>query len=95
MGLLKVLGGTSSQDESGRLGLLASSEHVIPFISELDLFELSAFSENIWGETLSGSLEDGTSGLGDSLQVIHGDTTSAEDISVSEVLGGEVTDWAA
>jgi len=40
-------------------------------------------------------LEDSTSCLGNSLEIILLYSTSTEDISVGEVLGGEITDWEA
>ena len=93
MGLLQVLGGTSSQDKGCRLGLLALSEHVVPLVSELDLLELPASTEHVLADALDSGLEDSASGLGNSLQIVLLYSSGAEDISVREVLGGQVTDW--
>jgi hypothetical protein len=38
-------------------------------------------------------LEDSTSGLRNSLEIVFLNSTSAEDTSISEVLGSEITNW--
>ena len=95
LGLLEVLGSTTSEHESGRLGGRALGEHVVALVTKLDLLELAAKTEHILGNTLNGRLEDGTSGLTDTLEIVLGNATSTEDISVGEVLGGEITDGEA
>ena len=90
--LSNVLGSASSKDNSNRLGVGAFSEHVVSLRSELSLFEFTSVTENRRFETVSSSLENGTSGLADALEIILRDATSAENVSVSEVLSGQVTD---
>jgi len=70
---------------------VAIGEHVESFTSELNFFELAAFSHNLLGNTVNGGLNLGTSGLGDVLEIPDRDTTSAENVSVCEVLSGQVT----
>jgi len=94
LGLFKILTGTTTEYEGAWFGLIALSEHVESFISELDLLELTASSENFSIKSITDSrLENSSSGLGNSLEIILLNSTSTEDISVSEVLGSEITDW--
>jgi hypothetical protein len=89
---LNVLSSTTSEDYGDGLALEALGEHVVSFTAELNFLELAALSQNLLGNAVDGSLNLGTGGLGDVLEIPHGDTTSAENISVSEVLSGQVTD---
>lgn len=91
-GLLDVLRGTTSEDNSDGLGLCALGEHVVAFVSELDLFELSTDTEHLAHETVDSGLHDGTSGFAHTVEVLLRDATGTEDISVGEVLGCQVTD---
>jgi len=59
----------------------------------LDFFELSASTESLLWHGVGGGLNDGFGCLGNALQVVLGYSTSAEDVSVSEVLGCKVADW--
>ena len=92
-GLLNVLGSTATDDESHSLGVAALGEHVIALASELDLLELTASSKDLFGDSVGGSLDLTTSGLDSSLEVVRWNTTSAENVSVSKELSGQVTDW--
>ena len=57
----------------------------------MDLLKLSACTENSFGNSISSSLEHTSSGLGNAVKVIELDATSAENVSISEVLSGKVT----
>lgn len=92
LGLLNVLGSSSSKDDSYGFGSGAAGEHVVAFVTELNFLELLAGSEDLLRDTVSGSLGNTTSGLGSSVQIVKGASSSAEDSSVSEVLSGEITD---
>jgi len=91
LSLLEILLSTSSEHEGGRLGLLTASEHVVSLVTKLDLLELAANSEHVRGESLHGGLKDSTGSLGNTGHIILLDSTGAEDVSVGEVLGGEIT----
>jgi len=90
---LKILNGTTSKDNSGSFGRAALGEHVVSFVTKLDLLEFSAETKNIVGQTVDGGLEDSSSSFADSSQIIFLNSTSAEDISVGEVLGSKITNW--
>jgi hypothetical protein len=92
-GFLNVLSSTATDDESHSLGVAALCEHVIALASKLDLLELSASSEDLLADAIGGGLDLTASSLDSSLEVIGWDATSAEDVSVSEELSGQVTDW--
>jgi len=91
-GFLNVLRSTTSENDSDDLGLVALGEHVVSFTAELNFLELAALSHNLLGDAVDGSLNLGTGGLGDVLEIPHGNATSAENISVSEILSGQITD---
>lgn len=91
LGLLNVLGGSTSQDDSYSLGSRASSEHVVAFVTELNFLKLFAGSEDLLTDTVSGSLHNTTGGLGSSVKIVKGATSSAEDVSVSEILSGQIS----
>ena len=91
-GLLNVLGSTTSEDHGDGLALHALGEHVVSFTAELNFLELAALSHDFLGDAVNGGLNLGAGGLGDGLQIPHGDAASAENVSVGEVLGGQVTD---
>ena len=57
----------------------------------MDLFELSARSKGLFWDRVSGGLDDGLGGFCDALHVVLWHTTGTEDVSVGEVLGGQVT----
>ena len=44
-------------------------------------------------ETVNSSLHDCSSGLAYTLKIFFSDTASAENVSVSEILSGKITDW--
>jgi hypothetical protein len=58
----------------------------------LDLLEESAATENILSEAIDGGLHCTACCLRNTLQVIVGHSTSAEDVSISEVLGRQIAD---
>lgn len=91
--LLDVLRGATSDDNCDRFSLGALSEHIISLATKLDFFELTAGTENIIIEAISSGLQDSTGCLAYALQIFLRDTTCAENASVCEVLGGQVTDW--
>lgn len=90
-GFLDVLGGTTTDDHGDGLGGNTLGEHVVSLVTELDFLELSTLAHDSFAKTVGGSLNLSTGSLGNALQIVRGDATSAEDISISEVLGGEVT----
>ena len=95
--LLDILSGSTSDDDGHGLGAGALSEHIVALISELNLFEFSADTENslstFFIETVNSSLQDGASGLAHTLEIIFSNTAGAENVSVSEILSGKITDW--
>ena len=93
MGLLKVLGSTSSEDESGRFGLHALSEHVESLITNLNLLELATESKDVLGKSIDGCLKNGSSSFSNSSEIIFLYSSRAENVSVGKVLGSKVTNW--
>ena len=95
--LLNILRGATSDDDGHGLGAGALSEHIVALISELNLFEFSADTENslstLFIKTVNCSLQDGASGLAHALEIIFSNTAGAENVSVSEILCGKITDW--
>jgi hypothetical protein len=87
------LRGSTSKDHGGTLGVLAISEHIESLISDLDFLEFSASSQNIISEAMDGSLQNGSGGFSNSLEIIFLNSTGAENISVSKVLSGKITNW--
>jgi hypothetical protein len=57
----------------------------------LDFFKEAAFSEDVFGNTLDGSLENGSGGLTNSGEITLLYSTSTEDVVVSEILGCKIT----
>ena len=86
-----VLGGTTTDDDGDSLGIVALSEHVEPFISELDFFKLTALAHYVRGQGISSSLNLAASCFSNALQIINWDTASTKNVSISEVLGSKVT----
>jgi len=93
LGLFKVLGSTSSEDESGRLGLNALSEHVVSLVTNLNLLKLATESKDVLSKSIDGSLKNGSSSFGNSSEIIFLNSSRAENISIGEVLGSKVTNW--
>jgi len=58
----------------------------------LDLLEFTAMSEDLLLDSINGGLDNTASCLGDTVEIVKLDTSSAENLSVSEVLGSEITD---
>jgi hypothetical protein len=92
LGFLNELIGSSSDDDSAGFGIGASGEEIEAFGADLNFLELAADSEGILADVVAGVVEYGSSGFGDAFQVVIGDTAGAENISVSEVLGGQISD---
>lgn len=90
-GFFNVLRSSSSKDDSYGFSGGASSEHVETSISKLDFFEFLTGSENLFGDTVSSSLHDSSSGFGASIEITKRASSSAEDVSVSEVLSGQIS----
>lgn len=59
----------------------------------MHFLEDAAGAEDVLGDALDSCLEDGTGCFGNAVQVILRDAASAEDVTVCEVLGGQVADW--
>jgi hypothetical protein len=90
-GFFNVLRSSSSKDDSYGFSGGASSEHVETSISELHFFEFLTGSENLFRDTVSSSLHDSSSGFGASIEITKRASSSAEDVSVSEVLSGQIS----
>jgi len=90
--LFDVLGGSTTENDGDGLGGRAFSEHVKSLGSELDLLEFTALTENLSLDSINGSLDNTTGGLGNTVEIVELDTSSAENLSVSEVLSSEITD---
>lgn len=90
-GLLDVLGSSTSDHNSHSLCLVALSEHVVAFTTELNLLKLATGAKNVVLASVDGGLDDGAGGLADTLEILLGHATGTEDVSVCEVLGGQVT----
>lgn len=89
--LFDVLVCASSEHYGAGFSACAVLEQVVSFIAELDLFEDAASAEDIRGQPIDSGLHDSASGLSQSLDIFLGDSASTEKPSVSEVLGGEIS----
>ena len=93
LGLLEKLLGTSPEDNGGGFTLGTSSEEVIPGGSDSLLLEQIADSQVLRSQVIKSGENSGPSGFLDSSQVLLVDSSCAEDVSVSEVLSGQVSNW--
>jgi hypothetical protein len=91
--LLNVLSSATSDDQGNSLGAYALSKHVESLVTELNLLKLTTLSHDGIRQSMSSGLNLTTCGFCNALQILDGDTTSAEDVSVREVLGGKIADW--
>jgi hypothetical protein len=91
--LLNVLSSATSDDQGNSLGAYALSKHVESLVTELNLLKLTTLSHDGISQSMSSGLNLTTCGFCNALQILDGDTTSAEDVSVREVLGGKIADW--
>ncbi len=57
----------------------------------MDFLKVAASSKNIVSQAIDRCLNDTASGFGESLKIINRDSSSAEEVSVSEVLSGKIT----
>jgi hypothetical protein len=88
--LHKLLASTAKNNR-GSLSRRALGEQVVSLSSDLTLLEAAAGAEDGSVEIGAGGLNLGASGLGNTAHIIIGNTTSAEDSTVGEVLRGKVT----
>jgi hypothetical protein len=95
LSLIDVLIGTSSEDEGARLGPGAAGEEVVSLRAKLNFLKLATSTENIVGQSVDSGLDNTAGGLGKTSKVVAGNSTSAEEVSISEVLGGEVANGQA
>lgn len=91
--LINILICTTSKYDCAWFSGWAFCEKIVSFASELNFFELTADSEDIFSDSVCGCLDDTTSWLWNSVEVVTWDSTSAEKVSVGEVLGGQVSNW--
>lgn len=70
--------GTTSKDNSARLGSWAASEEIVSLCTNLNLFEITACSENLLSDTVDSGLDDTTGGLSESLNIVAWNSASAE-----------------
>ena len=87
VGLFNILGSSSSDNNGASFVSSALSEHVESLRSELDLLELSALTKGLFWDSVGGSLENSSASLSYSRQILEVDSSSAEDVSVGEILG--------
>ena len=88
-----VLGCATSEHESHGLGIVALSEHIVAFVTQLHFLKLSASSQHVSRQAVRCRLHHGPSRLAHSFQVFLADAASTENVSVSEILSRQVTDW--
>ena len=69
------------------------SKHVIAIVSKLHFLELAACSQNFLRQTISSRLNLAASGLYHALEILRWNPAGAEDVSISEILGRQITDW--
>ena len=69
------------------------SKHVIAVVSKLHFLELAACSKNLLRQAISSCLNLATGCLHHALEIFRWNPARAEDVSISEVLGRQITDW--
>lgn len=82
----------SSKDDSTGFGLGTVTEEVVPFCSDLFLFETATPAQHFRSESIDSSLDLSSHSLQHSLQVVIGYSPCTEESSVCEVLGSQVSD---
>lgn len=82
---------SSTKNDGCGMSFLASSEQVVTVSTNLTLLESCASSENCWDQVVNSGLDGSTSGTAHTAQVLLNNTTSAENIAISEVLCGNIT----
>jgi len=91
LGLFDVLGSTTTNDKSDSSGTLALGEHIISLRAELNFFEFASETEDLIGKAVGGGLDSTAASLGNTVQIVGRHSSSAEHVSVREVLSGQVT----
>ena len=84
--------GTSSQDQSARLGLRAVLEQVESLSTNLPLLKLATLAQVVWLNIGRCRLDRTAHGLSHTLEVVRSDSSSAEDIPVGKVLRRKISD---
>lgn len=84
--------GSTTQHEGASLRLGATLKQVEPFSTDLLLLEALARTEVLLTNIGAGRLDRSSDGLHDTLEVVDGDTSGTEDVTVGEELGGEISD---
>jgi hypothetical protein len=82
----------SSQDQSTGLGLSAALEKVETLASDLLLLKGFANTQVLLLDICAGRLNRSSDCLDNTVQVSGGDTSGAENVAVSKVLGGQISD---
>ena len=68
-------------------------KQIVPFGTDLLLFEFAASTQNISSNVVDCGLKLSASSLGNSFHVIFWNSTSTKDSSVSKPLGRQISDW--
>lgn len=89
--LFDVLGSTTANHNCHGARRRALGKHVESFVSELNFLEFAAISHDLISESIGGGLNDSTSGFAHAVQVFLLDASRAEDVSICEVLRGQIT----
>lgn len=87
----KLLSATT-HDNRARLGLGAASEQVVAVATDLTLLEPIALAEVLGLKVIDRGLNGATNRLDHAREIIVGDTTGAEDVTISKELRGQITD---
>lgn len=82
---------SSSEQDSGGFGLRAVGEQVVSGSSDLSFLEMAASAENLRRKSINSGLNHSSGSLGDSHQIFLLHSTSAENSTVSEILGSQIT----
>lgn len=89
--LQKLLGASPKQNGCG-FTLGTTSKNVISFLTNSSLFEDPTKTQALLSEVCYRCLDDCTSGLLHSFDILLGHSSGAENVSISEVLRGEISD---
>ena len=88
-----ILRSTTTNNKSDSLCAFTLSKEVISFRSKLFLLKHAAISENFVLHAMHSCLNLGTGCFANSIEIPLRNTTRAENVSISEVLSSQITDW--
>mmetsp|Transcript_28900 Transcript_28900/g.59096 ORF Transcript_28900/g.59096 Transcript_28900/m.59096 type:complete len:506 (-) Transcript_28900:234-1751(-) len=92
VGLFDELLAAAPQHDGGRLGVRAASDEVEALVPNLVFSEVTRLAEHVRGQVRHRALDLAPRGLGGSVQVSRLHSPRAEQTTVREILGGEVSD---